>query len=354
LFGGQYTFGDVVSEPLEVMLGFDIDRQDDERKRFDNLQGEIGPLTLDQREQVDSNGLFIQSHYQFDEHWDSSAGLRYDKVKFDVTDHYLLDGDDSGEVNFDRLSFSAGLNRNVGKGVLFATIGNSFETPTTTELANPDGSGGFNQSLQPQTAVNYEAGFKTGTDQLYYELAVFYIRLKNELVPFELPGSPGRTFYENAGKSSRTGIETALSWTGSSGFGVDASLTWSDFKFDEFVADNERDFSGSRMPGVPEIFAWLKLNYENNGFTATFETSYSGSLFANNANTVKVPDYVVSGLRATYDFQTANLLFQPYIGINNLFNQLYNSNIRINAFGGRYYEPAPERNAYAGIVIRYR
>ena len=353
-FGGQYTFGDVVPEPLEVMLGFDIDRQDDERKRFDNLQGEIGPLTLDQREQVDSNGLFIQSHYQFDEHWDSSAGLRYDKVKFDVTDHYLLDGDDSGEVNFDRLSFSAGLNRNVGKGVLFATIGNSFETPTTTELANPDGSGGFNQSLQPQTAVNYEAGFKTGTDQLYYELAVFYIRLKNELVPFELPGSPGRTFYENAGKSSRTGIETALSWTGSSGFGVDASLTWSDFKFDEFVADNGRDFSGSRMPGVPEIFAWLKLNYENNGFTATFETSYSGSLFANNANTVKVPDYVVSGLRATYDFQTANLLLQPYIGINNLFNQLYNSNIRINAFGGRYYEPAPERNAYAGIVIRYR
>ena len=87
-------------------------------------------------------------------------------------------------------------------------------------------------------------------------------------MPFELPGSPGRTFYENAGKSSRTGIETALSWTGSSGFGVDASLTWSDFKFDEFVADNGPDFSGSRMPGVPEIFAWLKLNYENNGFTA--------------------------------------------------------------------------------------
>jgi len=353
-FGAQYTLGNIVPESLQLMLGIDIDRQNDERKRFDNLQGVIGPLTLDQREQVDSNGLFVQSHYQINGHWDSSAGLRYDKVKFDVSDHYLDDGDDSGKVSFDQVSFSAGLNRTMTSGALFATIGNSFETPTTTELANPDGSGGFNQSLQPQTAINYEVGFKAGTDQLYYELAIFYIRLKNELVPFEVPGSPGRTFYENAGQSSRTGVETALSWSAPGGFGMDLSLTWSDFKFDEFSDDSGRDFSNSRMPGVPEIFAWLKLHYENNGFTASFETSYSGSLFANNANSVKVPGYVVSGLRATYDMQTQKLLFQPYIGVNNLFNRHYNSNIRTNAFGGRYYEPAPERNVYAGIVIRYQ
>ena len=353
--GAQYTFGNVIPEPLQLMLGFDLDRQNDQRKRFDNLQGEIGPLTLDQKEQVDSNGLFVQSQYRFNERWELTGGLRYDKIKFDVTDRYLADGDDSGKVDFDHTSFSVGLNRDFGEGVLFATVGNSFETPTTTELANPDGSGGFNQTLEPQTAVNYEIGFKAGTETLYYEIAVFHINLEDELVPYELPGSPGRAFYSNAGKSGRTGIETAVSWTGSSGFGVDASLTWSDFKFDEFVDDNGRDFSGSRMPGVPEYFAYLGLRYQNNkGFKTTFETSYSGNLFANNANTVEVSDYLVSSLRATYDIQTARLMFRPYVGINNLFNEYYNSNIRINAFGGRYYEPAPERNVYAGIVIRYQ
>jgi len=237
---------------------------------------------------------------------------------------------------------------------LFATIGSSFETPTTTELANPDGSGGFNQSLQPQTAVNYELGFKTGSEELYYELALFHIKLKNELVPYELPDSPGRTFYTNAGKSTRTGVETAIAWNHASGLGIDASLTWSDFEFDEFVNEDGLDFSGSRLPGVPEFFASFAINYENGkGFTASFETLYSGHLFANNANSVKVPDYIVSGLRASYDIKTAKLLLRPYVGINNLFNELYNSNIRINAFGGRYYEPAPERNIYAGIVIRY-
>lgn len=352
--GAQYTFGDVVPESLLLMLGFDLDRQNDHRKRFDNLQGEIGSLTLDQKEQVDSNGLFAQSQYRLNERWNLSAGLRYDKIQFDVTDRFLADGDDSGKVNFDHASFSIGLNRNFGDGVVFATVGNSFETPTTTELANPDGSGGFNQALEPQTAVNYEMGFKAGAKSLYYEIAAFHINLEDELVPYELPGSPGRTFYSNAGKSSRTGIETAVSWTGSGGFGIDVSLTWSDFKFDEFIDDNDRDFSGSRMPGVPEYFAYLGLRYQNNeGFKATLETSYSGKLFANNANSVEVSDYLVSSLRLSYDFQMARLMFQPYVGINNLFNEYYNSNIRINAFGRRYYEPAPERNVYAGIVIRY-
>ena len=354
-FGVQYTLADVLPEEFELMIGLDIDRQDDTRKRFDNMQGHVGPLRLDQREKVDSDGAFVQSKYLFNRQWDVTAGLRYDNIKFDVTDHYLIDGDDSGRISFDQFSYSFGLNRKLEHGVLFTAIGSSFETPTTTELANPDGSGGFNQSLEPQTAINYELGYKTGTEQLFYEIAIFHINLKNELVPYELPDSPGRTFYINAGESSRTGIETAVSWRSSSGFGIDASFTWSDFKFDRFIDENGRDFSGSRMPGVPEYFAFLSFNYENNnGFTATFETLYSGSLFANNANSVKVPDYVVSSLRATYDIQTTKLLLQPYIGINNLFNAHYNSNIRINAFGGRYYEPAPERNVYAGIVIRYR
>ena len=353
--GGQYNFGDVLPQQLELVLGFDIERQDDERKRFDNLQGVIGPLALDQRERVDSDGIFVQGQYQVSDRWALSAGLRYDEIRFDVTDLFLLDGDDSGIVDFDQFSFSLGLSRDFGDGVLFGAISSSFETPTTTELANPDGSGGFNQSLQPQTAVNYEVGFKSAIGPLYYEVAVFHIDLENELVPFELPASPGRSFYANAGKSTRTGIETAVSWTSSSGFGIDASLTWSDFTFDDFLDDNGNDFSGSHLPGVPEYFGYLGLKYDNGrGFKAIFETNYSGSLYANNSNSIEVPGYVVSGLRATYDFQPGNWLLRPYVGINNMFNEHYNSNIRINAFGARYFEPAPERNIYAGIVIRYQ
>jgi iron complex outermembrane receptor protein len=198
-------------------------------------------------------------------------------------------------------------------------------------------------------------GFKAATGPLYYELAVFHINLDDELVPFELPASPGRSFYANAGESTRTGLEAAVSWNTSNGFGIDASLTWSDFTFDDFLDDNGNDYSGSLLPGVPDFFAYLGLKYEGDGgFKATFDTSYSGSLYANNSNSVEVPAYVVSGLRATYEIQVGRWMLRPYVGINNLFNEHYYSNIRINAFGARYYEPAPERNFYAGIVVRFQ
>jgi iron complex outermembrane receptor protein len=38
-----------------------------------------------------------------------------------------------------------------------------------------------------------------------------------------------------------------------------------------------------------------------------------------------------------------------FAGINNLFNTRYFDNIRLNAFGGRYYEPAPGRNVFFGL-----
>jgi iron complex outermembrane receptor protein len=190
---------------------------------------------------------------------------------------------------------------------------------------------------------------------VFYELSVFQIELENELVPFELAAFPGRTFFQNSGSSSRTGIEAALSWQSDTGFGAELSYTWSDFKFDNFTDDNGNDFSGNAMPGLPENFAYAALTYRASpGLVTRFETIYSGELFANNANSVVVRNYAVSNIRASYEIVTGDWMIRPYLGINNIFDQSYNSNIRINAFGGRYYEPAPELNYYAGVVVNFR
>ena len=94
-------------------------------------------------------------------------------------------------------------------------------------------------------------------DRLYYEVAIFDIDLRDELVPFELEDLPGRTFYSNVGKSSRTGIESLMSWNLKPNFVFDASYTWSDFSFDNFIDKNNKDFSGSKLPGLPQSFAHL-------------------------------------------------------------------------------------------------
>ena len=82
-----------------------------------------------------------------------------------------------------------------------------------------------------------------------------------------------------------------------------------------------------------------------------FNLNYSGDLFANNANTVKVQSYTVSNFRLSYNISKRNWKILPYMGMNNIYETKFNSNIRINAYGSRYNEPAPGRNSYLGITF---
>lgn len=352
--GIQYALDEPLPEGFELTLGLDYDNQDDDRRRYDNEQGTNGPLVFDQKEQVDSTGVYALGRFQPTDRWSFEAGLRYDSVTFDVGDRFLADGDDSGDIEFDQLSPSLGASLALGEHVLFASWASSFETPTTTELANPSGAGGFNTALEPQRANSVELGLKGERGSFYYEATVFHIELSDELVPFELPGFPGRTFYANAGESERTGLESAVSWRGDRGLGVEASWTWSDFTFERFTDDGGNDFGGKRLPGLPEHFGYLGITWKSDGgYYARLETRYAGALYADNANAVRVGSYTVANFRASRDFGHGPWQIRPYIGVNNLLDEHYYGHVRTNAFGGRYFEPAPGRNAYAGLDVRY-
>jgi iron complex outermembrane receptor protein len=97
------------------------------------------------------------------------------------------------------------------------------------------------------------------------------------------------------------------------------------------------------------------LNYKSqSGLAIVLEASYSGKLFADNANATSVDAYTVTNLRLYDEFDFGRWQVRPYIGINNLLDERYNSNIRINAFGGRYFEPAPDRNVYLGVTANFQ
>jgi iron complex outermembrane receptor protein len=41
------------------------------------------------------------------------------------------------------------------------------------------------------------------------------------------------------------------------------------------------------------------------------------------------------------------------LGIDNLFDERYKSSTTTNAFGGRYYEPSPDREIYGGFTLGF-
>lgn len=88
------------------------------------------------------------------------------------------------------------------------------------------------------------------------------------------------------------------------------------------------------------------------GFYAKWDVTYTGEMFADNGNQTRVDPFTVSNLRFGHNAMYDNWELVSFLGINNLFDESFNDNIRINAFGGRYFEPAAERNAYIGLTLR--
>ncbi|MCY4218879.1 MAG: TonB-dependent receptor [Gammaproteobacteria bacterium] len=357
--GLQYTWeSSLGSKPNRFLMGLDIDRQDDDRSRFQNKEGGIaGARVLDQNEEVTSLGVFLQNETRITDRSEFTVGLRYDEVKYDVTDRFInsSNGDDSGNITFDQVSPMVGLSFALTEDVrLYSNISSGFETPTTTELANPIlNEGGFDQTLEPQESTNYEIGIKSLTGKHRYEVALFSIDIRNELNPYEPKEQEGRTFYRNAGESSREGIELSYATKLGHGFEFASAFTWSDFKFDRFSNEKGNVFDGKQIPGIPEHFLYLGLTwFGKNGHYLIWNANLVGSLYADNANQTKVDGYTVSNLRFGQEKFIGDWEISPFIGVNNLFDEEYNSNIRINAFGSRFYEPAPERNFYGGISVR--
>ncbi|MFC1797431.1 TonB-dependent receptor family protein [Pseudomonadota bacterium] len=352
--GGNFAWtGNLGSHSNQLVIGFDYDAQRDHRQRFANNQGVIGDLTTNQDEDVTTTGLYLQDVLTLSDSATLTLGGRFDEVKYKVTDRTGVSG--SGQRTFKEFSPMAGVNWAVREAVnLYANISSSFDPPATTELANPDGPTGFNQNLDSQTATNYEMGMKgLITGRLRYELALFHIDVQDEIVPFELAGS-GQSFFENAGSSTRDGVEAALSMELAPGLTGTATYTWSDFVFDEFRGADGQNYDGNRIPGIPEQLFNIDLSWSHDsGFFASWDALYVGSFFADNANEVKTEDYLVSNLRAGFRWGSEKWIFEPFVGVNNLFDKKYMANIRLNAAFGRYYEPAPERNIYGGVLLRY-
>jgi len=340
---------EIRSMPFTLQLGFDSDFQRDHRKRWDNDFGDRGIARLDQSENVDNIGIYAQTIFSPSDNLILNIGLRNDRLKYDVIDSYFDNGDDSGQLEFSDTSPMLGLNYGINEKIrLFANFSSSFEAPTTTELAGPY-IGGFNTDLKSQSAQSKEIGVRYGSSgsDLYMDVAIFDISVTGELVPYELEAFPGRDFYENAGSSTRKGFELGIYYHLNEELSLNFAHTKADYVFDEF-----EDYSGNRIPGLPNSLSFLELIHTNLfGFHTTLNVLSVSDQFTNNANSTVNPDYQTANLIISKNIMLSRWNLKPYFGIYNLTNEQYNQNVRINAFGGRFFEPAPPKNYYLGFQL---
>ena len=353
--GASLTWRQVGNEASNtVQFGYDLGFQNDQRQRFRNEQGTQGDQTLDQEERFRSFGLYVLDQLQIGQFL-LRGGVRMDTNLLKAKDEFLSNGDDSGSIDLFSLNPSIGVSYFLRKDMrVFATIGSNFETPTLSELsANPDGSGGFNENLEAQRSINYELGYKLQKTKTQIDLSVFYIKTSNDLVPFELEAFPDRTFFRNAGSSDRLGLEFYWRQHLWKQLTMRMSYSYSDFTYNDFQTPSGT-FNGNDLPGLPKHMGSLSFQYiKRKIFNIRLENRWVGRLYTDDANSTQDDAYVLTNLNLGTSFTISKLQVAPYIVLNNIFNTKYNDNIRINAFGGRYYEPGPGTNIAGGLLLNF-
>jgi iron complex outermembrane recepter protein len=234
---------------------------------------------------------------------------------------------------------------------LYTNISSAFETPTTTELGNkPDGSAGLNPDLRPQYSTTYEVGAKgIAMGRMEYDLGVFDTEVRDELVPFEVPDGSGRTFYRNAGRTRRLGLEIgAHALLGS--VELAGSYTVSHYRFRRFVVDST-SYAGNAIPGVPATQLQLAATWRRAGWFATLEGIAASHVYADDANTAAAAGYSIVNLRFGATSLFGNPWIAPMFGVDNLLDAQYIGSVNVNASNGKYYEPSPARTIYAGLTV---
>ena len=76
-----------------------------------------------------------------------------------------------------------------------------------------------------------------------------------------------------------------------------------------------------------------------------------GKIYANNSNTTFIGGYDSINFNISGDVSLFGLDITPYFAIENLLSEDYIDNIRINAFGSRFYEPAPKISFMSGLKL---
>jgi iron complex outermembrane receptor protein len=353
-----------------ISIGADAQWLNDARKNWANCNGvtavtatcpalgvEKGSLSLDQRELVSSIGPYVRDELQMGI-VRATAGVRADQVRFELQDHFLTDGrDDSGVRTLHAVSPMLGVAARLSPlHSIYGTLGSAFETPTTTELGNQeDGSAGLNRDLKPQYSSTYEVGAKgLAISRVQYDVALFDIEVRDELIPFQVPGGAGRTYYRNAGRTRRRGAEMQLA-TDIGPLSLTSAYSLSHFRFRDFVNAGVQ-YAGNAIPGIPENQFQMAATVHMSKAYAVAEVQTKSRVQVNDANSpgAYAHGFELLNLRAGGTAVFGRPWLAPVVGVQNVFDRKYIGSVAVNAAGAsiaatKFYEPAPRRTLYVGL-----
>lgn len=244
---------------------------------------------------------------------------------------------------------------------VYARYHSGYTTPTLTEMLADDGV--FNGGLKNETVHQLEAGTRgqLGNNKFSWGLGVFAHFYRNYIVPY-YPTPTSAVRYQNAGAARHLGLEAEADWYAyeNTGYRAGVKSVWVglryafiDPRFTQFT-DAGTDYAGQNVPGTPahrlSVLFTLKLRY---GFAFNLDVNARDRVLLNFANTDAAPAVFKGNLRLSWTGRLFSVLYpELFFGINNVTDAKDFSFFRVNAPGGRYYNPDTGIFFYGGVQFK--
>lgn len=292
-------------------------------------------------------GVFLQESLRPSDSWLVDAGMRYDRSTFAVTTNEI------SKFNFATGTYVAGAGliqtnktyslpstrfgvtyRATEEVNIYVSLGRSNQLPSNGEITS-------NPNLTVATSTNYEIGMKARADAWFGNIAVYDNKLSNEIVSVNTGGTQ---LFVNAGKTKKQGVELDGGYMLTSTIEVGGQYNYSNFHYTTFsepVGATNAVRDGNQLPYIPQNRYGLFAAYKDtSGFSGRVQSSYSGSYFADNANSLKYDGYrgVIS---ASLAYEAGAHLFN--LSIENLTNKRYAMEVQKNTSNVVTYSAAAPR-----------
>lgn len=360
--------------PVDLLLGVAADRQHDDRRGFENFTGTVvspvlgvfGKLRRDEGNDARSTDAFAQGEWTIAPTLVASAGVRHGQVKLSADDHYLSNGDDSGNTRFTYTNPVLGLRWTAARGLnLHASLARGHESPTLGEMAyRADGGAGLNFSLKQQSSRQAELGAKWRDGGLAVDVAVFQTKVDDEIGVATNAG--GRSAFQNVGRTLRRGAELGSSWAPSAQWRVALSATWLDATYrDSFrtctgipctqasPTNTAQVPAGNRVAGTQRASAFAELVWRGAAWGDWgLELRGVSRTAVNDTNSDFAAGYGLVGLRWSKAYTLGSgLRLELLARLDNAFDRVHAASVIVSEANGRFFESGAPRNALLAVRL---
>lgn len=345
-----------------LSAGSDLDRQSID-ERIDPNKGLCNgqSITICAVQTITQNrvGGYFMDRVGLGTRWTLFLSARYDHMGNHLQDNLKLDGTDlSGDQIFQRGTARVGVSWSPHKAVtIYSSWGQGFLPPATEELeSNPDHIGGFNTHLKPATSSGEDVGVRGSLGPHFsYDAAFFHLTTDNDFERYRIAARPLETFYDNAGQSSRYGLETSLRWLAWHRLALSGAYTYSHFTYSSYISlmypGNQ---AGHFPPNSPahQFYADAVLNLPRK-VSLDVNTPVFSHAYIDPTNLNWIATYGLLNARINKGWQRNRYSGTIFASGRNLTNRDYIAFTEPDYPDQHSYQPGAEREVFGGLEVRF-